>query len=91
MIRYANAMYINQTARQKCAHEAVHTTIMPMRPLPARTIANVMQSSPAGLAVVGELNSSKITRRARINFAIELKASIPAKQEHAKWKYSAIL
>lgn len=88
-IWYANAMYINQIARQRCTQETADTTIIPIMPLPAKTILRVMQRSPAGDAVVGEERLSKTTLGARMIFAMQLKAKNPAKQEQAKWKLTA--
>jgi hypothetical protein len=86
---YANAIYMNQIARQRCTQDTADTTNIPTSPLPPKTMLRVMQRSPAGLAVVGEERLSKTTLGARIIFAIKLKASNPAKQEQAKWKLTA--
>ena len=89
MMWYARAMYMNHIARQRCMQDTADTTNMPTTPLPAKTMLRVMHRSPAGLAVVGDERLSKTTLGARMIFAMKLKASNPAKQEQAKWKWTA--
>ena len=86
---YARAMYMNHIARQRWMQDTADTTNMPTTPLPAKTMLRVMHRSPAGLAVVGDERLSKTTLGARMIFAMKLKASNPAKQEQAKWKWTA--
>jgi len=64
--------------------DTAETTIIPSIPRPANTTLRVIQMSPAGDAVVGELNASKTTLRAMKSFAMKVKASRPAKQEQVK-------
>jgi hypothetical protein len=62
----------------------VKTTHIPGKPRPAKTTSMVIQISPAGVAVVGELNSSKAILLATHSFARNIIARRPAIAEHAQ-------